>query len=142
MTFGNVDLHLILGRPCVHSDDDLIVSHIALVVADMPALKEQLVKMGIPSRKNVSVPNPDDEDSGIVEQVRNHNHCFDVLRIHFDHQIITYYDFRHLYAILMAITLNFATVVNWRTFCTEKWLKKLKNMTLKLLSLLPSTEGT
>ena len=48
MTFGNVDLHLILGRPCVHPDDDLIVGHIALVVADMPALKERLAKMGIP----------------------------------------------------------------------------------------------
>ena len=69
MTFGNVDLHLILGRPCVHPDDDLIVGHIALVVADMPALKERLAKMGIPSRKNVSVPNPDDDDTGIVEQV-------------------------------------------------------------------------
>jgi hypothetical protein len=32
LTFGNVDLHLIKGRPAVHSDQDLIVSHIALVV--------------------------------------------------------------------------------------------------------------
>ena len=83
MTFGNVDLHLILGRPCVHSDDDLIVSHIALVVADMPALKERLVKMGIPSRKNVSVPNPDDEDSGIVEQVCKCSLAFILEKFHF-----------------------------------------------------------
>ena len=62
---------MIKGRPCVHPDDDLIVGHIALVVADMPALKERLTKMGVASRKNVSVPNPDDSDTGIVEQV----HC-------------------------------------------------------------------
>ena len=39
LTFGNIDLHLIKGRPAVHGDDDLIVSHIALVVKDMEALK-------------------------------------------------------------------------------------------------------
>ena len=33
LTFGNVDLHLIKGRPAVHADDDLIVSHIAIVVS-------------------------------------------------------------------------------------------------------------
>ena len=45
---GHGLLHLIKGRPCVHTDDDLIVSHIALVVADMPALKQRLTKMGDP----------------------------------------------------------------------------------------------
>ena len=66
---GNVDLHLIKGRPSVHADDDLIVGHIALVVADMPALKRRLDQLGVPSRKNISVPNPDDDDTGVVEQV-------------------------------------------------------------------------
>ena len=68
MTFGNVDLHLIKGRPAVHDDDDLIVSHIAITVSDMSALKKRLEKMKVPSRKNVSVPNPSDSDTGIVEQ--------------------------------------------------------------------------
>ena len=35
----------------------------------MDDLREKLVKMSIPSRKNVSVPNPADSDTGIVEQV-------------------------------------------------------------------------
>ena len=64
-----MDLHLIKGRPAVHGDDDLIVSHIAITVGDMPALKKRLEAMNVPSRKNVSVPNPSDSDTGVVEQV-------------------------------------------------------------------------
>ena len=57
---GNVDLHLIKGRPSVHPDDDLIVSHIALTVSGdaMDRLKEKLTTMGVKFRKNISVPNP------------------------------------------------------------------------------------
>ena len=73
LNFGNVDLHLIKGPPCVHSDDDLIVSHIALVVADMPALRQRLTDMGVKSRKNISVPNP--ELNQAVDQVRTMNQC-------------------------------------------------------------------
>ena len=69
LTFGNIDLHLIKGRPCVHPDDDLIVSHIAITVSDMDDLRKKLVNMSVLSRKNVSVPNPADSDTGIVEQV-------------------------------------------------------------------------
>ena len=68
LTFGNVDLHLIKGRPAVHDDDDLIVSHIAITVSNMSALKKRLEAMNVPSRKNVSVPNPSDADTGVVEQ--------------------------------------------------------------------------
>ena len=53
----------------MHPDDDLIVSHIAIMVTDMTKLKERLTKMNVKSRKNVSVPNPADSDTGIVEQV-------------------------------------------------------------------------
>ena len=70
LTFGNVDLHLIKGRPCVHSDDDLIVSHIAIAVSDMAELRRKLEKLNVTSRKNLSVPNPADSETGIVEQVR------------------------------------------------------------------------
>ena len=57
---NNVDLHLIKGRPAVHPDDDLIVSHIAITVRvdKMNELRERLHKMGTLFRKNVSVPNP------------------------------------------------------------------------------------
>ena len=60
---------MIKGRPSVHPDDDLIVSHIAITVSDMAALKQKFVQMGVTHRKNVSVPNPADADTGIVEQV-------------------------------------------------------------------------
>jgi hypothetical protein len=70
LTFGNVDLHLIKGIPAVHPDDDLIVSHIALVVEDkMTELRARLKKMGVKSRKNVSVPNPGNGGTP-VDQVR------------------------------------------------------------------------
>ena len=35
----------------------------------MAALKQKFVQMGVTHRKNVSVPNPADADTGIVEQV-------------------------------------------------------------------------
>jgi flagellar hook-length control protein FliK len=54
----------------VHPDDNLIVSHIALVVEDkMAELRTRLSKMGVKSRKNVSVPNPETEGTP-VDQVR------------------------------------------------------------------------
>ena len=57
---GNVDLHLIKGRPAVHSDDDLIVSHVAITVDNerMSELHQRLQDMGIKFRTNLSVPNP------------------------------------------------------------------------------------
>ena len=60
LTMNNVDLHLIKGRPAVHADDDLIVSHIALTVTNdkMKELRERLESMDVKFRKNVSVPNP------------------------------------------------------------------------------------
>ena len=63
LTMGNVDLHLIKGRPAVHNDDDLIVSHIALVVSPegMENLRKRLKAMGVQFRTNLSVPNPSAE---------------------------------------------------------------------------------
>jgi len=60
-TLGNIDLHLIHGRPAVHADDDLIVGHIALNCGgdyDVRQLMSRLRKLNIPYRENVSVPNP------------------------------------------------------------------------------------
>ena len=84
LTFGNVDLHLIKGRPCVHSDDDLIVSHIAIAVSDMTELKRKLEKLNVKSRKNLSVPNPADSETGIVEQVRINNIYIPIWNIRHD----------------------------------------------------------
>jgi hypothetical protein len=71
---GNLDLHLIKGRPAVHKDDDLIVSHIAITVPGekMAELRQRLESMGVKARKNVSVPNPaitEGTDKGRVDQV-------------------------------------------------------------------------
>ena len=57
---GNVDLHLIKGRPAVHLDDDLIVGHIAVTIDNerIEELHKRLQEMGIKFRTNVSVPNP------------------------------------------------------------------------------------
>lgn len=72
---NNVDLHLIKGRPAVHPDDDLIVSHIACTVKEdkMDELRKRLHKLGTPYRKNISVPNPtvtDGANKGRTDQVQ------------------------------------------------------------------------
>ena len=64
-----MDLHLIKGLPAVHPDDDLIVSHIAVSITNMPELRRRLHVMGVKSRKNVSVPNPEKGDNTVVDQV-------------------------------------------------------------------------
>ena len=71
---GNLDLHLIKGRPAVHDDDDLIVSHIAINIHGdkMSELRQRLESMGVSSRKNVSVPNPsvtEGPNKGQMDQV-------------------------------------------------------------------------
>jgi len=58
-TMGNINLHLINGRPIVHPDDDLIVSHIAIDIGTEEKM-EQLIRrfdsLGVAYRENVSVP--------------------------------------------------------------------------------------
>ena len=63
---------VIKGRPAVHPDDDLIVSHIAITVSNMEELKKRLKNLNVLSRKNVSVPNPSDSDTGTVDQVKSY----------------------------------------------------------------------
>jgi len=70
-TMGNINLHLIKGRPAVHADDDLIVSHFAINVgtrADMMNLISRLNDLGIPYRENISVPNPGEGTNVAVKQ--------------------------------------------------------------------------
>ena len=69
LSMGNLALHLIKGRPSVHPDDDLIVGHIAIDVSDVDEIRNRLKALNIASRTNVSVPNPADNDTGIVNQV-------------------------------------------------------------------------
>jgi len=70
-TMGNINLHLIKGRPAVHLDDDLIVSHIAINVGtddDMKSLIERLDTLEVAYRENISVPNPGDGGPDRVKQ--------------------------------------------------------------------------
>jgi len=58
-TMGNINLHLINGRPIVHPDDDLIVSHIAFDIGTeekMDLLIRRFDNIGVAYRENVSVP--------------------------------------------------------------------------------------
>ncbi len=71
---GNLSLHLIKGVPAVHPDSNLIVGHIALVVADMAALRSRLTSLGVETRKNISVPNPSKDGKSPVDQVNEHPH--------------------------------------------------------------------
>ena len=115
LTFGNVDLHLIKGRPAVHPDDDLIVSHIAITVSDMEELRLRLKTLKVASRKNVSVPNPADDDTGKVDQVCR----FPIFNGFFS----DFFGSRLSYVIRMATTLNFAIVKNWKNSSTTRWPK-------------------
>ena len=79
LSMGNVDLHLIKGRPAVHGDNDLIVSHIAINIDQdkMQDLRERLTNMGVRFRINISVPDPaTDKGTGAspVDQVYLY-HC-------------------------------------------------------------------
>eukprot|EP00929_Paragymnodinium_shiwhaense_P069474 TRINITY_DN35032_c0_g1_i1.p1 TRINITY_DN35032_c0_g1~~TRINITY_DN35032_c0_g1_i1.p1 ORF type:complete len:555 (-),score=82.77 TRINITY_DN35032_c0_g1_i1:16-1680(-) len=58
LTVGNTELHLIKGKPVVHSGEDLIVSHIALDTKRPLEVLEKLIEWDIPFRQNVSVPDP------------------------------------------------------------------------------------
>jgi hypothetical protein len=44
----------------------------------MVELKRRLKELNVPSRKNVSVPNPADKDTGIVDQVSIS--CFEIIK--------------------------------------------------------------
>ena len=46
-----MDLHLIKGKPAVHGDDDLIVSHIAISVPDMGAMFKKLKELNTKYRQ-------------------------------------------------------------------------------------------
>ena len=125
LTFGNVDLHLIKGRPAVHPDDDLIVSHLALTVSNMPELRQRFQELNIKSRRNVSVPNPATE-VGIVDQVQEFckiRLCIYILGLK------CLQNFRLLFVILMATTLSFARVKLWKSTYIKRWRRIRKNIT-------------
>jgi len=67
LTMGNIELHLILGKPMVHSGDDLIVSHISIETNNIQEVLKRLKEMEIPFETNVSVPKGN-ETEGIVTQ--------------------------------------------------------------------------
>merc|ERR1712037_223952 len=95
LTFGNVDLHLIKGRPAVHSDDDLIVSHIAITVSDMETMREKLKSLGCPTEQTYLF------QTQLIQTL---------VRLS-----------KLLYEILMDTTSNFAIVKSWKNSFKTKW---------------------
>merc|ERR1712142_894907 len=71
LTFGNVDLHLIKGRPAVHPDDHLLVSHIAINVDDdkMDELQIRLLQLKTQFRSGITVPDPSMGTDTVVTQL-------------------------------------------------------------------------
>ncbi len=70
MTFGNLELHLIKGRPVVPAGDDLMVSHVAISVRDVNGLMRRMSEMGIEFRTSRAVPDPTRQGpDSVVNQV-------------------------------------------------------------------------
>ena len=128
---GNLALHLIKGQPAVHSDDDLIVSHIAITIANgnMDTVRERLKFMGINFRTNVSVPNPgtgsrpvDQVIVGIEFLIIKSISC---LSFQYHHYYSNIYPLpRRLFGTQMDITLNFVIVDHLK----NTWHLKLKKL--------------
>ena len=60
---GNLDLHLIKGRPAVHTDEDKVVGHIMIPVPPekMGPLRQRLLDHGVEVRNDIAVPHPTEE---------------------------------------------------------------------------------
>jgi glyoxylase I family protein len=58
LTMGNVELHLIKGKPHTPDGQDLIVGHMAFDTDYPERVLQKLIQMNVPFRQNVSVPDP------------------------------------------------------------------------------------
>ena len=67
LTMGNIELHLILGKPVVQSVEDLIGSHISVDTKDIKEVSRRLKQLKIPFETNISVPKAN-ENEGFVTQ--------------------------------------------------------------------------
>lgn len=67
LTMGNVELHLIKGRPHAPAGEDLIVGHVAFDTDYPERVLQKLIQMNVPFRQNVSVPNPEKARNNMSE---------------------------------------------------------------------------
>lgn len=58
LTMGNLELHLIKGKPHAPDGEDLIVGHMAFDTDYPERVLQKLIQMNVPFRQNVSVPDP------------------------------------------------------------------------------------
>jgi catechol 2,3-dioxygenase-like lactoylglutathione lyase family enzyme len=58
LTMGNLELHLIKGKPHAPEGEDLIVGHMAFDTDYPERVLQKLIQMNVPFRQNVSVPDP------------------------------------------------------------------------------------
>lgn len=71
LTMGNVELHLIKGKPVVYDGDDLVVGHISIDAQDINGVLTKLKMLKVPYRKNTSVPSG--ADAGTTNTNENDN---------------------------------------------------------------------
>ena len=64
---GNIELHLILGKPVVQFREDSIESHISVDTKDIKEVSRRLKEMEIPFETIISVPKAN-ENEGFVTQ--------------------------------------------------------------------------
>jgi len=69
-TCGNVELHLIKGKPVVHDGNNLIVAHISIESDDIASVHRKLLELGVPFEQNVSVPSTQVDDGGLEQKSR------------------------------------------------------------------------
>jgi len=69
-TCGNVELHLIKGKPVVHDGTNLIVAHISIESDDIASVHRKLLELGVPFEQNVSVPSTQVDDGGLEQKSR------------------------------------------------------------------------
>ena len=69
LTMGNIELHLILGKPVVPAGTDLIVGHISLETDNIEEVLRQVRKMEIPFETVGRPVSNGDEKDGVVTQL-------------------------------------------------------------------------
>jgi len=67
LTMGNLELHLIKGKPHAPDGEDLIVGHMAFDTDYPERVLQKLIQMNVPFRQNVSVPDPQKARNNVSE---------------------------------------------------------------------------
>lgn len=67
LTLGNIDLHLVYGKPVDHSGEDLIGNHISFETKNLSEVLQRLKEMGIPFKTFVITPQADEVHGNVTQ---------------------------------------------------------------------------